>query len=132
MHLVTPIGRQFPASKTLIPRPSPGQDAPLPDLGRSLSSFLLAPRGARACACGCGIYEVGTSSMIPTGAGIETFFDYDYQDQNQNWSGSSEAPAADNDDKNIRTSWYNARGTRRCSTAPGAYGWRSRTRTAIL
>jgi hypothetical protein len=45
--------------------------------------------------------------MIPTGAGIETFFDYDYQDQNQNWSGGSEAPAADNGDKNIRTSWYN-------------------------
>ena len=45
--------------------------------------------------------------MIPTGAGIETFFDYDYQDQNHNWSGGSEAPAADNGDKNIRTSWYN-------------------------
>jgi len=45
--------------------------------------------------------------MIPTGAGIETFFDYDYQDQNRNWSGSSEAPAADNGDKDIRTSWYN-------------------------
>jgi hypothetical protein len=45
--------------------------------------------------------------MIPTGTGIETFFDYDYQDQNQNWSGSSQAPAADNGDKNIRTSWYN-------------------------
>jgi hypothetical protein len=69
--------------------------------------LVLAPRGARACACGCGIYEVGTSSMIPTGAGVETFFDYDYQDQNRNWSGSAEAPAADNGDKDIRTSWYN-------------------------
>ena len=45
--------------------------------------FLAAPHEGRACACGCGIYEVGTSSMIPTGTGIETFFDYDYQDQNQ-------------------------------------------------
>jgi len=69
--------------------------------------FLAAPHEGRACACGCGIYEVGTNSMIPTGTGIETFFDYDYQDQNQNWSGSSQAPAADNGDKNIRTSWYN-------------------------
>jgi len=68
--------------------------------------LLLAPRSGRACACGCGIYEVGTSSMIPTGSGIETFFDYDYQDQDHNWSGSSEAPAADNADKDIRTSWY--------------------------
>lgn len=75
--------------------------------GPALILALATAPGARACACGCGIYEVGTSSMIPTGTGAETFFDYDYQDQNQNWSGSSEAPAADNPDKNIRTSWYN-------------------------
>jgi hypothetical protein len=75
--------------------------------GAALLFWLATPGSARACACGCGIYEVGTSSMIPTGTGIETFFDYDYQDQNQNWSGNSEAPAADNGDKNIRTSWYN-------------------------
>ena len=71
-----------------------------------LSSMATAPR-MEACACGCGIYEVGTSSMMPTGTGVETYFDYDYQDQNQNWSGNSEAPATDNDDKDIRTSWYN-------------------------
>ena len=35
-----------------------------------------------------------------------TFVDYDYQDQDHNWSGTSEAPAADNGDKDIRTSWY--------------------------
>ncbi len=73
----------------------------------ALLAVLAVPDSARACACGCGIYEVGTSSMIPTSTGIETFFDYDYQDQNQNWSGDSQAPAADNEDKNIRTSWYN-------------------------
>jgi hypothetical protein len=44
--------------------------------------------------------------MMPTGRGIMTYLDYDYQDQDQNWSGSSRAPAAENDDKNIRTSWY--------------------------
>jgi hypothetical protein len=44
-----------------------------------LISTALAQRMA-ACACGCGIYEVGTSSMMPTGAGAETYFDYDYQD----------------------------------------------------
>jgi hypothetical protein len=71
-----------------------------------LLSVVTAPR-TEACACGCGIYEVGTNSMMPTGAGVETFFDYDYQDQNRNWSGNSDAPAADNDDKDIRTSWYN-------------------------
>lgn len=43
--------------------------------------------------------------MLPTGSGIMTYVDYDYQDQDHNWSGSSEAPAADNPDKDIRTSW---------------------------
>jgi hypothetical protein len=45
--------------------------------------------------------------MIPTSPGSEVFLDYDYQDQDRNWSGSSQAPAADNGDKDIRTSWYN-------------------------
>ncbi len=71
-----------------------------------LSLLIILPSRSRACACGCGIYEVGTSSMIPTSPGVETFLDYDYQDQNENWSGSSSAPAANNGDKDIRTSWY--------------------------
>jgi hypothetical protein len=61
---------------------------------------------ASACACGCGIYEVGTSAMLPTSSGIMSFVDYDYQDQNRNWSGTSPAPSANNGDKDIRTSWY--------------------------
>jgi hypothetical protein len=71
-----------------------------------LLPMSLVPSTSWACACGCGIYEVGTSSMIPTNSGVMTFLDYDYQDQNQNWTGTSEAPAADNGDKDIRTSWY--------------------------
>ncbi len=35
-----------------------------------------------------------------------TYVDYDYQDQSHNWSGTSEASAAGNADKDIRTSWY--------------------------
>lgn len=31
------------------------------------------------------------------------FFEYDYQDQNHNWSGTSQAPAANNTDKEIET-----------------------------
>jgi hypothetical protein len=73
---------------------------------RAVALALLAfPSLGWACACGCGIYEVGTSSMLPTGSGIMTYVDYDYQDQDHNWSGSSEAPNADNPDKDIRTSW---------------------------
>lgn len=43
--------------------------------------------------------------MLPTGSGAMAFVDYDFQDQNHNWRGSSEAPAADNADKDIRTSF---------------------------
>ena len=39
------------------------------------------------------------------GLGSHGLVDYDYQDQDHNWSGSSEAPDADNSDKDIRTSW---------------------------
>ncbi len=46
--------------------------------------------------------------MFPTGSGMTAFVDYDYQDQNRNWSGSSAAPASDNSDKDIRTSWLTA------------------------
>jgi hypothetical protein len=71
-----------------------------------LAAIAMTPGICRACACGCGIYEVGTSSMLPTGSGSMAFLEYDYQDQNRNWSGSSPAPAADNPDKDIRTGWY--------------------------
>jgi len=69
------------------------------------AAAAMTPAVCGACACGCGIYEVGTSSMLPTGSGAMAFVDYDYQDQNHNWNGSSEAPAADNSDKDIRTSF---------------------------
>ncbi len=60
------------------------------------------------CACGCGIFAVGTSSMLPQGPGGTFFLEYDFQNQRRNWSGSSSAPAADNDDKNITTSFLTA------------------------
>lgn len=59
-----------------------------------------------ACACGCGVFDVGTSSMLPQGKGGMIWVEYDYQDQNHNWSGTSRAPAGDNSDKEIRTDFY--------------------------
>ena len=64
---------------------------------------MLAPGVVHACACGCGVFDVGTSSMLPEGPGGMAYLNYDYQDQNQNWSGSSSAPAANNGDKKIET-----------------------------
>ncbi len=69
-------------------------------------SVLLAPALCHACACGCGVFSVGTSSMFPTGKGGLLFFDYDYQNQNINWNGSKRSPASQNEDKKLETSFY--------------------------
>jgi hypothetical protein len=73
-----------------------------------LSLSLFAASEAQACACGCGVFAVGTSSLLPTGAGGTAFLEYDYMNQDQNWSGASTAPAANNDDKNIRSDFFTA------------------------
>jgi len=64
---------------------------------------MLTPGVVHACACGCGVFDVGTSSMFPAGRGGMAFLQYDYQDQNRNWNGTSQAPAINNDDKEIET-----------------------------
>jgi hypothetical protein len=68
----------------------------------------LAPNTGRPCACGCGIFDVGTASMFPNGPGGMVFLEYDYQDQNHNWSGTSSAPDANNSDKAIQTHFVTA------------------------
>jgi hypothetical protein len=64
---------------------------------------ILFPAVGWACACGCGVFDVGTSSMLPSGPGPMAFLSYAYEDQNHNWSGSSSAPSENNDDKKIET-----------------------------
>ena len=72
-------------------------------MGCGLLVGVLAPSVVHACACGCGVFDVATSSMFPNGQGGMAFLQYDYQDQNRNWSGTSQAPGANNDDKEIET-----------------------------
>ena len=48
---------------------------------------------ANACACGCGVFNVGTSSLIPSCAGGTAFVQYDYINQNQNWNNNDKAAA---------------------------------------
>ena len=72
-------------------------------MGGGLLAGILAPGVVHACACGCGVFDVGTSSMLPDGQGGMAFLQYDYQDQNRNWSGTSQAPSGNNDDKEIET-----------------------------
>jgi hypothetical protein len=59
-----------------------------------------------ACACGCGVFEVGTSTMLPQGTGGMAYIMYDYQDQNINWNGHTRVSGAYNPDKKIETSFY--------------------------
>jgi hypothetical protein len=75
-------------------------------IGGGLLAGFLAPGAAFACACGSGIYDVGTSSMLPESTGGTAFLGYTFQDQNKNWSGNSSAPGANNDNKKIETQTY--------------------------
>ena len=63
----------------------------------------LTPGFALACACGCGVFDVGTAAMILTHPGGMVYVEDDYQDQDQNWVGTRAAPAANNTDKEIST-----------------------------
>ena len=42
-----------------------------------LFAMLVAPSVGWACACGCGVFDVGTSSMFPEGPGGMAFVEYD-------------------------------------------------------
>ena len=68
-------------------------------------AFTLAPGLAQACACGCGVFGVGTASLFPNGGGDTVFAEDDFMNQNTNWSGASKAPAAANGDKKIETNF---------------------------
>jgi len=76
----------------------------------SASATLLAPSAGLACACGCAVFDVGTSSLLPSGPGGTIFLEYDFLDQTENWSGERSAPAADNTDKEIRSNFLVAGG----------------------
>jgi hypothetical protein len=61
---------------------------------------------ALSCACGCGVYFVGTRWMMITSPGTRLFFQYSYLDQSENWSGLHRASSDLNSDKLITTSFY--------------------------
>jgi hypothetical protein len=67
---------------------------------------ILVPSCSWACACGCGVFEVGTASLFPSGSGGTVFFAYNFSDQYANWHDGHKAPAADNPDKVIRSHFF--------------------------
>ncbi|HEY5046954.1 MAG TPA: hypothetical protein VII49_02910 [Rhizomicrobium sp.] len=80
--------------------------------GAALAAALIFafPSGVLACACGCGVFGVGTLPLVAPDLGGIAFLEYDFMDQNRNWNGSSTAPAANNPDKDLRTSFFTAGG----------------------
>lgn len=71
-------------------------------------AMIAAPGAASACACGCGVFDVGAGALgcMPSGAaGVSIWARYSYMDQHQNWERGSSAPASDNGDKQINTSF---------------------------
>lgn len=68
------------------------------------------PAAAFACACGCGVFSVGTSSLFPSDSGGNVYLEYDFLNQTENWNGTSSAPASQNEDRNIRSSFYTVGG----------------------
>ena len=71
----------------------------------AMLALTLAPEAARGCACGCGVFNVATSSMFPQGTGGMAFFETDFRIRKHNWHADSTAPAANDGDKEIR-SWF--------------------------
>lgn len=45
-------------------------------MGGGLMAVVLMPGAAWACACGCGVFDVATSSMFPEGSGGTAFVNY--------------------------------------------------------
>lgn len=74
----------------------------------SVGSLVGTTTDARACACGCSVFDVGGLDLPQEqDHGGKIFFEFWGQDQKQNYVGSSRAPAALNFDKNLNTQWYN-------------------------
>ena len=74
----------------------------------SVAGLLVAltPGLSSACACGCSVFEVGTPSLIPDGAGGTVWLEYHFMNQHISWHASVWRDA--NSDKQIKTSFLTA------------------------
>ncbi len=88
-----------------------GSSSKLTRLKAALGILLLIslmPAEALACACGCSVFDVGSTALLPKEGdhGGAVYFEWGHSNQNTNWSSLAKAPAANNGDKYIRTDWY--------------------------
>ncbi len=77
-------------------------------LAATAALVFITPTAASACACGCGIFDVGDGTVMPvvSDTGLSVWFRYDYMNQDQNHEGGADAPASDNSDKRLETSFF--------------------------
>jgi hypothetical protein len=88
----------------------------LHDVGKTCRRLLvtavfligLTPSLVWACACGCGVFEVGTASLFPQGSGGQVWLQYEFVDQYINFHATQPASAFYNNDKYIRTNFMEA------------------------
>ena len=71
-------------------------------------AIALTPSLSWACACGCSIFDVGTPSLIPNGAGGTVWLEYDFMNQYINWRATQPSSGVNNDDKQIKTHFLTA------------------------
>jgi hypothetical protein len=72
----------------------------------SIPLLGLTTTAARACACGCSVFDIGGGLLPQEGdSGGRIFSEWWHQDQNQNWIGSSKGSAIANSDKQLATDW---------------------------
>jgi len=73
-----------------------------------LLASSLIPAEALACACGCSVFDVGSSTLLPKEGdhGGAVYFEWDHSTQDENWHNASKASSDYNGDKRITTDWY--------------------------
>ena len=80
----------------------------------ALSAALLGGSAthALACACGCGVFDIGGLNYTPTNSdsGFSAWVRFDAMSQNTNFEGTKKAAASDNSDKKITTQFYTVGG----------------------
>ena len=70
----------------------------------------LTPTLSWPCACGCGVFEVATPSLLPNGAGAMVWTEYDYMRQYIDWHATTPASAGQNNDKKLETNFVTVGG----------------------
>jgi len=86
-----------------------GKEHRLRATGRLLLAVILfvgmTPSLSWACACGCGVFEVATPSLLPNGSGATAWVEYDYMRQYIDWHATTPASAGQNNDKKLETNF---------------------------